>query len=271
MKNLFLLLGLTFVLASCQVNIDSKLYADKTAGMEIYMKLDDKLVDQMKPKEKSDTVEAKFAGKDINDLPKGWFSMYDLAKDNDTLQLDADSIRILKMIEMKVDVDGEKFRGFGMRINHAVQRDLQHFENAFLKFNPAADMDKEKAKKTTKGMEIDWDGKRLIIPTDNGTEETTSNEKKEKVKKEKGSKNKKDDGMEDFDFVKAMFGDASFTMTYRYSFEKKIKKIKGKHDLVRKVDDYTVEYRIDFLELMDMSKEGKKLKKQDKFITVITE
>ena len=60
-----------------------------------------------------------------------------------------------------------------------------------------------------------------------------------------------------------------FTKDYRvtFHFNSEIKKIEGKHDLVRKVNNNTVEIKFN---IDDVKKKGFKFKKDDSFITITT-
>ena len=60
-----------------------------------------------------------------------------------------------------------------------------------------------------------------------------------------------------------------FTKNYRvtFHFNSEIKKIEGKHDLVRKVNNNTVEIKFN---MDNVKKKGFKFKKDDSFITITT-
>ena len=60
-----------------------------------------------------------------------------------------------------------------------------------------------------------------------------------------------------------------FTKDYRvtFHFNSEIKKIEGKHDLIRKVNNNTVEIKFN---MDDVKKKGFKFKNDDSFITITT-
>lgn len=248
----------TIVLTSCQLNFESTFHEDQTTSMMISMKMDEEVLDKMKQFEQHQTEE-KIFGKDVEELPVEWTSFYDMIKSaGDSLPEDKDSIRLLKLMNIRFDVDGEKYNGFAMRIERANKEDLKHFSTIFQKMNSGNQMNKNNSSKINSPV-VNWDGRTLIIPTggnilkDQNNNETTPNP------------------MESLDFVKEMFGDAKFTITYTYRFENKIKKIKGKHDLVSKINNKTIEYKVDVFKMMEMEAKGEKPAQMDDKIVVTTQ
>ena len=57
-------------------------------------------------------------------------------------------------------------------------------------------------------------------------------------------------------------------MAERWRLETKIKSIQGKHDWVKKIDDYTIDMSFSFEQLLD---ESLKLNEKDKKVIIITE
>ncbi len=193
----------------------------------------------------------KINGMEITDLPTDWTDFYTLQKQyGEDVPTDPDSIAFMKRIEIKYDVADEEMNGFAMRIEKATEEELERFSNTFQDMNPGNDANKDKSK-SIDNLDVKWDGKKLIIPMDNPLDDP-------------------DDASPppDMSMVKSMFGDANIIMVFRFKFDDKIKRIDGKHDLLTKIDDYTMEYKIDMLQIMEMESKGEKLANSDAEIVV---
>ncbi len=220
-------------LVSCNVNADVTLHEDKTQS--IVMDIDGKEAAKIFKDEK------KKKKKDRDDLPKKWTSFYEmnLKKDKKERTTDADTIAVMKKIYIKggYDKDEEMTDIF-------VKTDKLTNEELSLVFN----------KKEEKSLPIldlfsrnEWDGKTLKINT------SVLNDILVKKNQDKES---------GFDWM-------IFTKNYRvtFHFNSEIKKIEGKHDLVRKVNNNMVEIKFN---IDDVRKKGFKFKKDDSFITITT-
>jgi len=237
-----MLLALTII--SCQVNFESTFHNDKTTSMVITMTVDD------------------FNGYPIKELPEDWVSFYDMKKKfGETLPTAQDSVKFLKAVQVKYTTNKGVFKGFSMRINRANEADLELFSTMFQDMNPGSKANKEKSEKLDR-LDVKWDGKKLIIPTGGDVSEEINGP--EENRSEAKSK-------ESLDFFKKTFDDANFIISYTFIFENKIKNIQGKHDLIKKIDDHRVEFKIDMLKIMENEVEGTKPKNTDKEIIITVE
>ncbi|WMJ72758.1 hypothetical protein RCC89_06210 [Cytophagaceae bacterium ABcell3] len=260
MRHLILALTCSLVwLTSCHMEATTKFYADRTGSAEVYISLDDHLASQMK--NEGDSEAPTYNGTKVKDLPRDWTSLYDmaLAQNDSAALLDKDTVELMKLIQVKFDIRNEKFRGYGFRIDRASEKEFIDFAKTIESFHPAASVDKEKTEMSTQALKVSWDGQKLIIPLGSQLDDPQDNENTKKVNDEPDPA---------YDMIKTMFEDANCSITYRYAFENKIKKIKGEHDFFRKVDDHTVEFKLDFMQLMEMSEKGQTLKKKDEVVTV---
>lgn len=255
---LFLCSTLLFV-SSCTLTQESKFYADQSSSTEITMRMDPSLTQKMNP---ASGDSKKVHGKSVDQLPKNWVSFYELSKQDTSKKqaLSNDTVRaLMEKIFIKYIVEEGNFVGFSMKADRLMGDELKKFGDQFNALNPGKSSDSLKPKLATDPI-AEWDGKNLTIKLGKGNKEDEASEKK---------KTKSKDGQTDM--FSALFKDANIVITYRYSFEKKIKKIQGKNDFFKKVDDHTVVYELDFKKLMEMSDKGKSMKKKDEMIIVKTE
>jgi hypothetical protein len=234
MKNkiYFWMIGLAMTLVSCNVTADITLHKDKTQS--IVMDIDGKEAAKIfKDENKKDK-------KDKDDLPKEWTSLYEmnLKKDKKERITAPDTIAVMKKIYVKGSYDKDDLTDISFKTDKLTNKELS------IMFN----------KKEEKSLPIldlfsknEWDGKTLKINTSvlNGI----------LIKKNK-------DQESDLDWM-------IFTKDYRvtFHFNSDIKKIEGKHDLVRKVNNNTVEIKFN---IDDVRKKGFKFKNDDSFITITT-
>ena len=216
-------------LVSCNVTADVTLHEDKTQSIKIDF--------DGKEAAKIFKDENKKKKKDKDDLPKEWTSLYDLDKKERTT--DADTIAVMKKIYIKggYDKDEEMTDIF-------VKTDKLTNEELSLVFNKK---DGEEFPVLDLFSKNEWDGKTLKINT------SVLNDILVKKNKDQES---------DLDWI-------IFTKNYRvtFHFNSDIKKIEGKHDLVRKVNNNTVEIKFN---VDDIRKKGFKFKNDDSFITITT-
>ena len=234
MKNkiYFWMIGLAMTLVSCNVTADITLHKDKTQS--IVMDIDGKEAAKIF---KDDNKKGK---KDKDDLPKEWTSLYEmnLKKDKKERITAPDTIAVMKKIYVKGSYDKDDLTDISFKTDKLTNKELS------IMFN----------KKEEKSLPIldlfsrnEWDGKTLKINT------SVLNDILVKKNKDQES---------DLDWM-------IFTKDYRvtFHFNSEIKKIEGKHDLVRKVNNNTVEIKFN---VDDVRKKGFKFKNDDSFITITT-
>ena len=234
MKNkiYFWMIGLAMTLVSCNVTADITLHKDKTQS--IVMDIDGKEAAKIFKDEN------KKGKKDKDDLPKEWTSLYEmnLKKDKKERITAPDTIAVMKKIYVKGSYDKDDLTDISFKTDKLTNKELS------IMFN----------KKEEKSLPIldlfsrnEWDGKTLKINT------SVLNDILVKKNKDQES---------DLDWM-------IFTKDYRvtFHFNSDIKKIEGKHDLVRKVNNNTIEIKFN---IDDVREKGFKFKNDDSFITITT-
>ena len=226
------MIGLVMTLVSCNITADITLHKDKTQN--IVMDIDGKEAAKIfKDENKKDK-------KDKDDLPKEWTSLYEmnLKKDKKERITAPDTIAVMKKIYVKGSYDKDDLTDISFKTDKLTNKELS------IMFN----------KKEEKSLPIldlfsknEWDGKTLKINT------SVLNDILVKINQDKEC---------GFDWM-------IFTKDYRvtFHFNSEIKKIEGKHDLVRKVNNNTVEIKFN---VDDVRKKGFKFKNDDSFITITT-
>ena len=226
------MIGLAMTLVSCNVSADITLHKDKTQS--IVMDIDGKEAAKIFKDEN------KKGKKDKDDLPKEWTSLYEmnLKKDKKERITAPDTIAVMKKIYVKGSYDKDDLTDISFKTDKLTNKELS------IMFN----------KKEEKSLPIldlfsknEWDGKTLKINT------SVLNDILVKINQDKEC---------GFDWM-------IFTKDYRvtFHFNSEIKKIEGKHDLVRKVNNNTVEIKFN---VDDVRKKGFKFKNDDSFITITT-
>ena len=226
------MIGLAMTLVSCNVTADITLHKDKTQS--IVMDIDGKEAAKIfKDENKKDK-------KDKDDLPKEWTSLYEmnLKKDKKERITAPDTIAVMKKIYVKGSYDKDDLTDISFKTDKLTNKELS------MMFN----------KKEEKSLPIldlfsrnEWDGKTLKINT------SVLNDILVKINQDKEC---------GFDWM-------IFTKDYRvtFHFNSEIKKIEGKHDLVRKVNNNTVEIKFSS---DDILQKDDKFKNDDSFITITT-
>ena len=226
------MIGLVMTLVSCNVNADITLHKDKTQS--IVMDIDGKEAAKIFKDEN------KKGKKDKDDLPKEWTSLYEmnLKKDKKERITAPDTIAVMKKIYVKGSYDKDDLTDISFKTDKLTNKELS------IMFN----------KKEEKSLPIldlfsknEWDGKTLKI--------NTSVLNDILIKKNQGKES---------DLYWMMF-----TKNYRatFHFDSDIKKIEGKHDLVRKVNNNTVEIKFN---IDDVREKVFKFKNDDSFVTITT-
>ena len=220
-------------LVSCNVTADVTLHEDKTQSIKIDF--------DGKEAAKIFKDENKKKKKDRDDLPKEWTSLYEmnLKKDKKERTTAPDTIAVMKKIYIKGCYDkDEDLTDIFVKTDKLTNKELS------LVFNKK---DGEEFPVLDLFSKNEWDGKTLKINT------SVLNDMLIKINQDKES---------GFDWM-------IFTKNYRvtFHFNSEIKKIEGKHDLVRKVNNNTVEIKFN---MDNVKKKGFKFKKDDSFITITT-
>jgi len=226
------MIGLVMALVSCNVTADITLHKDKTQS--IVMDIDGKEAAKIFKDEN------KKGKKDKDDLPKEWTSLYEmnLKKDKKERITAPDTIAVMKKIYVKGSYDKDDLTDISFKTDKLTNKELS------IMFN----------KKEEKSLPIldlfsknEWDGKTLKI--------NTSVLNDILIKKNQGKES---------DLYWMMF-----TKNYRatFHFDSDIKKIEGKHDLVRKVNNNTVEIKFN---IDDVREKVFKFKNDDSFVTITT-
>ena len=216
-------------LVSCNVTADITLHKDKTQS--IVMDIDGKEAAKIFKDEN------KKGKKDKDDLPKEWTSLYEmnLKKDKKERITAPDTIAVMKKIYVKGSYDKDDLTDISFKTDKLTNKELSFvFKTDDL---PVLDLFSRN----------EWDGKTLKINT------SVLNDILVKKNKDQES---------DLDWI-------IFTKNYRvtFHFNSEIKKIEGKHDLVRKVNNNMVEIKFN---VDDIRKKGFKFKNDDSFITITT-
>ena len=220
-------------LVSCNVIADVTLHEDKTQS--IVMDIDGKEAAKIFKDEN------KKKKKDRDDLPKEWTSLYEmnLKKDKKERITAPDTIAVMKKIYVKGGYDkDEEMTDIFVKTDKLTNKELS------LVFNKK---DGEEFPVLDLFSKNEWDGKTLKINT------SVLNDMLIKINQDKEC---------GFDWM-------IFTKDYRvtFHFNSEIKKIEGKHDLVRKVNNNMVEIKFN---IDDVRKKGFKFKNDDSFITITT-
>lgn len=223
------MIGLAMTLVSCNVTADVTLHEDKTQSIKI--DFDGKEAAKIfKDENKKDK-------KDKDNLPKEWTSLYEmnLKKDKKERITAPDTIAVMKKIYVKGSYDKDDLTDISFKTDKLTNKELSFVfkTNDF----PVLDLFSKN----------EWDGKTLKINT------SVLNDILVKINQDKEH---------GFDWM-------LFTKDYRatFHFNSEIKKIEGKHDLVRKVNNNTVEIKFN---IYDVGKKGFKFKNDDSFITITT-
>lgn len=184
---------------------------------------------------------------ELEKLPTTWTSLYDLEKQEKRLKTkNEDTLRILKKIFVKSQIENKKPAGFSFRLDHFTSNDYEMVKN----------FKKDEKLPLDQNLYNDWNGKTLIINTDgfnlkNIEEAIQSKSPKEDTPKMEG-------------MMMMFFKNIGTTLR----FENKIKSMTGKHDWLKQVDDYSVKIQYDLKAMYD---KNAKLKNADKKIIIVTE
>lgn len=230
MKKLILLAFTLLALQSCSVTNTFTFHKDATISTDMAVDMSEMLAMQAKAKQGENSL------KNVNmpEFPKEWQSVYDFQKTVEKDSIPADKAELLKRAAIKGLFKDNKEVGFQVRFDHFAPEEYASITAAI-----------GRGTRNNNPLSISafkWDGKELRINIAALEQNTDDEEQAERVAQ-----------------MKKMFNiDINNTLV----FEGKIKKIKGKHPYIEKIDAHTV--KIDL-----KAADGKKKKRRDKEIVII--
>lgn len=230
MKKLILLAFALLALQSCSVTNTFTFHKDATISTDMAVDMSEMLAMQAKAKQGENSL------KNVNmpEFPKEWQSVYDFQKTVEKDSIPADKAELLKRAAIKGLFKDNKEVGFQVRFDHFAPEEYASITAAI-----------GRGTRNNNPLSISafkWDGKELRINIAALEQNTDDEEQAERVAQ-----------------MKKMFNiDINNTLV----FEGKIKKIKGKHPYIEKIDAHTV--KIDL-----KAADGKKKKRRDKEITIV--
>ena len=230
MKKLILLAFALLALQSCSVTNTFTFHKDATISTDMAVDMSEMLAMQAKAKQGENSL------KNVNmpEFPKEWQSVYDFQKTVEKDSIPADKAELLKRAAIKGLFKDNKEVGFQIRFDHFAPEEYASITAAI-----------GRGTRNNNPLSISafkWDGKELRINIAALEQNTDDEEQAERVAQ-----------------MKKMFNiDINNTLV----FEGKIKKIKGKHPYIEKIDAHTV--KIDL-----QAADGKKKKRRDKEIVIV--
>ena len=230
MKKLILLAFALLGLQSCSVTNTFTFHKDATISTDMAVDMSEMLAMQAKAKQGENSL------KNVNmpEFPKEWQSVYDFQKTVEKDSIPADKAELLKRAAIKGLFKDNKEVGFQVRFDHFAPEEYAFITAAI-----------DRGTRNNNPLSISafkWDGKELRINIAALEQNTDDEEQAECVAQ-----------------MKKMFNiDINNTLV----FEGKIKKIKGKHPYIEKIDAHTV--KIDL-----KAADGKKKKRRDKEIIIV--
>lgn len=230
MKKLILLAFALQALQSCSVTNTFTFHKDATISTDMAVDMSEMLAMQAKAKQGENSL------KNVNmpEFPKEWQSVYDFQKTVEKDSIPADKAELLKRAAIKGLFKDNKEVGFQVRFDHFAPEEYASITVAI-----------DRGTRNNNPLSISafkWDGKELRLNIAALEQNTDDEEQAERVAQ-----------------MKKMFNiDINNTLV----FEGKIKKIKGKHPYIEKIDAHTV--KIDL-----KATDGKKKKRRDKEIVIV--
>ena len=230
MKKLILLAFTLLALQSCSVTNTFTFHKDATISTDMAVDMSEMLAMQAKAKQGENSL------KNVNmpEFPKEWQSVYDFQKTVEKDSIPADKAELLKRAAIKGLFKDNKEVGFQVRFDHFAPEEYASITAAI-----------GRGTRNNNPLSISafkWDGKELRLNIAALEQSTDDEEQAECVAQ-----------------MKKMFNiDINNTLV----FEGKIKKIKGKHPYIEKIDAHTV--KIDL-----KATDDKKKKRRDKEIVIV--
>ncbi|GJH41421.1 hypothetical protein RCZ04_19710 [Capnocytophaga sp. HP1101] len=231
MKRLILLAFVLLALQSCSVTNTFTFHNDGTVSTDMAVDMSEMLAMEAMAKQGENSL------KNVNmpKFPKEWQSAYDFQKTVEKDTIPADKAELLKRTAIKGLFKDDKEVGFQVRFDRFTPEDYTSITAAI-----------DKGTRNNNPLSLSafkWDGKELHLNIAALEQNTDDEEQAERVAQ-----------------MKKMFNiDINNTLV----FEGKIKKIKGKHPYIQKVDAHTV--KIDL-----KATDGKKKKRRDNEVVIVT-
>jgi len=243
-KTIVLFLMSLFLLHSCSVN--SEIVYHQDAASTFLTDIDSREFMSEMMAMTPDSLKQKEFG-EMDRLPTTWTSMYDLAKKEGKLKTEnPDTIRIMKKIFMKSAKENNQLAGFSFKTEHFLPEDYLVLKS----------FTKREKIPLDQNVYNNWDGKTLVIDTQNFNLKSIEESIQSKTSKEEAEK---------IAGMMAMFFKKIGTTL---KFERPIQSIKGKHDWVKQIDNHSIRIEYDLKALYD---QDTPLKNADKKIIIITE
>ena len=249
---------LAIILQACAVDSVTTYHQDKTTS--VLMNIDMKDLLAMAKNMGGDSANSDNKFKDFEMYPRDWKNMYEIMKEDSekkgiAMTKDKDSIQLIKKMFVKSNFENNEMTGIAFKMDRLTPEEIKNFSKTSKKSNFIS---------ATSSDNTIWDGKTLTLDTEYFNPQTFS----ETLKKEMTLEAKTDSAKAEAESALAMMKMFNTKFNNKIKFETKIKSIQGKHDWVKKIDDYTIDMSFSFEELLD---ESLKLNEKDKKVIIITE
>jgi len=246
------------ILQACAVDSVTTYHQDKTTS--ILMNIDMKELLGMAKNMDGDSANSDNKFKNFELFPKNWKNMYEIMQEDSEkkgipMTKDRDSIQIMKKMFVKSNFENNEMTGIAFKMDRLTPEEIKNFSRTSKKINFIS---------ATSSDNSIWDGKTLTLDTEYFNPQTFS----ETLKKEMALEAKTDSAKAEAESALSMMKMFNTKFNNKIKFETKIKSIQGKHDWVKKIDDYTIDMSFSFEQLLD---ESLKLKEKDKKVIIITE
>lgn len=218
---------ITLLMHSCTISTTTQYHSNKNTSLQMDVTFADKMAQQMAEQA------MKSGNNDIKDFPREWTSMYDIAKKkNQKLPTNPDSIAVMKKLEMKSTFNNDVYSGFSMRFQDATPEQSKALSTMMMKSKDKKPTDDALNNGIIMTDATKWDGSKLVIDLS------------------KLSGLSKDSDSEDMAALK-MFNFGDLKIQHTFKFDNKIDKIEGKNDLIKKVDDKTMQISFSLNEMLE--------------------
>ena len=249
---------LAIILQACAVDSVTTYHQDKTTS--VLMNIDMKDLLAMAKNMGGDSANSDNKFKDFEMYPRDWKNMYEIIQEDSekkgiAMTKDKDSIQLIKKMFVKSNFENNEMTGIAFKMDRLTPEEIKNFSRTSKKSNFIS---------ATSSDNTIWDGKTLTLDTEYFNPQTFS----ETLKKEMTLEAKTDSAKAEAESALAMMKMFNTKFNNKIKFETKIKSIQGKHDWVKKIDDYTIDMSFSFEQLLD---ESLKLNEKDKKVIIITE
>lgn len=247
-RNLVILAIGIMTLHSCSISTINHYYSDKKMSFATDMDMSQAL--EMMKGFMPDSLNQNNDFMKMENYPKEWRTLYDFQKDEGKVTTNPDSIKLMKKIFMKGNFADEKFSGFSVKSEALTKEEIASVGTL---------MGKDAALMNNSSFD-NWDGKILKIETKNLmlSQEDLQNIFRTGDKSNGGDKEN----------IESMLGMIQIDITNKLIFDKKIKSVRGQHDWIKKLDDKTIEVKLNLQEMMDKDHH---FKNKDENIIIETE